>query len=159
MGLKDHVPASSGLLGFIFRATLRFLQFVLAIAVAGLYGQDLNDPKDIGKGAHPKWVYAEVVSGLSALTCAIYTIPLVRAYIFFAWDTILFILWLALFGIFGKIYIHEHSDGDGGVQRMKNAVWVVLVNMLLWALSATYGAAIFSKSRRVKSIDVGHSVV
>jgi len=51
----------------------------------------------------------------------------------FAWmvDTTLFILWIALFGLFGNMYIKEKAEGDNGVQRMKNAVWVDLVNALL----------------------------
>ena len=43
----------------------------------------------------------------------------------------LFILWIALFGLFGNMYIKEKAEGDSGVQRMKNAVWVDLVNALL----------------------------
>ena len=30
------------------------------------------------------------------------------------------------------MYIKENAEGDAGVQRMKNAVWVDLANALLW---------------------------
>jgi hypothetical protein len=43
------------------------------------------------------------------------------------------ILWFALFGIFGKIYINaDHTPKQSGIIRMKNAVWVDLANALLW---------------------------
>lgn len=38
------------------------------------------------------------------------------------WDFILFVLWIALFGIFAAMYIHEKPEGNGGIMRMKNAV-------------------------------------
>lgn len=51
-------------------------------------------------------VYAVVVGALTAATCALYFIPLIieAAGIFIAiWDLILFILWITLFGVFGKV--------------------------------------------------------
>jgi hypothetical protein len=34
------------------------------------------------------------------------------------------------------MYIHTNPEGDAGIQRMKNAVWVDLANALLWLLTA-----------------------
>ena len=31
-----------------------------------------------------------------------------------------------------QMYIKENPEGDAGIQRMKNAVWVDLTNALLW---------------------------
>ena len=62
------------------------------------------------------------------------------------------ILWTAVFGIFGKMYIHEHAEGDGGIKRMKNAVWIDLVNMLLWLVSAIMAAVLFFTLRGGKSL-------
>jgi hypothetical protein len=69
---------------------------------------------------------------LSAFFALLYLIPFMSR-VPFAWvvDTTLFILWIALFGLFGNMYIKERAEGDSGVQRMKNAVWVDLVNALL----------------------------
>lgn len=66
----------------------------------------------------------------------------------FAWDAILFILWVAVFGLFGSMFIHENAEMDGGIQRMKSAVWIDLVNLLLWFISAIVGAIGFWKWRR-----------
>ncbi len=46
------------------------------------------------------------------------------------------------------MYIKEKAEKDGGIQRMKNAVWVDLVNMLLWFVSAIVGAIGFWRWRK-----------
>ncbi|KAK3943928.1 hypothetical protein QBC46DRAFT_13887 [Diplogelasinospora grovesii] len=116
---------------------LLFFEFVLAVTVCGLYGVELNRASKAGQGADGRWVYAEVVGGLSALTAILCIIPyILRFAVIWAWNTVLFILWIALFGIFGSIYIHQDPKGNADVQRMKNAVWVVLASALLWLVSA-----------------------
>lgn len=37
------------------------------------------------------------------------------------------------------MYINEDPEGNGGIERMKNAVWIDLINALLW-LTATLAA-------------------
>ena len=59
--------------------------------------------------------YAVVVGALSAVTCVLYFIPFVLriAGIFAAvWDLILFILWITLFGVFGKVSQLTASAND-----------------------------------------------
>ncbi|KAI9684110.1 MAG: hypothetical protein M1829_003380 [Trizodia sp. TS-e1964] len=166
MGLKGSVRSASpsprghsGTLFVIVEWALRVLQFVMALAVCGLYGTDLNNAKMNNKYADPKWVYAVVIAGFSAITCVVYAVPFIKSHLFFAWDAILFILWVAVFGIFGKMYIHEDPEGDSGIQRMKNAVWVDLVNMLLWLITACLSAALFFKYRHTRSLHTGRANV
>lgn len=71
-----------------------------------------------------------------------------------AWDVVLFILWVAVFGLFGKMYIHEKAEMDSGIQRMKNAVWIDLVNMLLWFISPVFGFV-----GREKSLHTGRATL
>lgn len=104
MGILDSVRNRSGhggIIGGLARIVLRFLQFVLAITVAGLYGVDLANAHKAGAYTDGKWVFAEVVAGLAAATTLIYAacffIPSEK---FFAWDWVLFILWTALFGTY-----------------------------------------------------------
>ncbi|KAK3331152.1 hypothetical protein B0H66DRAFT_587410 [Apodospora peruviana] len=120
--------------------TLHFFQFILAVTVCGLYGYELDRARKAGKYADGKWVYAEVVGGLSALTALLLCIPyFLRFALAWVWNLILFILWIALFGLFGKMYINENAEGNADIQRMKNAVWVVFVNALLWLVSSIAG--------------------
>jgi len=124
---------SRSYLGFTL---LHIILFILAIPVCALYGIDLDRARKAGVYADGKWVYAEVVGGLSALTAAVYCIPFVlRLSHVWIWNLALFILWIALFGVFGSMYINENPEGNADIQRMKNAVWLVLVNALLWLVN------------------------
>lgn len=144
---------------FIAHTVLRFLQFVFAIAVLGLYGQDLHSMHKAGVKAESRWVYAEVVGAFSAFTALVYVLPKVKSYLAFGWDVILFILWTAVFGIFGKLFIHEDPEGDSDIQRAKNAVWVDLINMLLWLVTAVAGGLMFFRNRGGKSLHTGRANV
>jgi H+/Cl- antiporter ClcA len=90
-------------------------------------------------------VFATIVGSLSAVTALIFMIlPIIVSYmtvaILFAWDIALFVLWCAVFGLFGSMYIHENAEMDLGVQRMKNAVWIDLICLLLWFITSIMGA-------------------
>ena len=173
-------------LGYIAHSVYRFVQLVLALTVCGLYGVDLHHANTEHKYSDSKWVrslfppllspsprpnpalsnstdmlqvYAEVTASLSAVTATLYLIPFVsRIPMLFAWDLILFILWIALFAIFGKMYIGTRAD-DYGIQRMKNAVWVDLVNALLWLISACGMLVYWIKHRNNKTRFTGRAIV
>jgi hypothetical protein len=64
-------------------------------------------------------------------------------------DGVMFILWLTVFGIFGKKYISVDADPkNGDLVRMKNAVWVDLVNLSFWAVTTVWWGLRWNKSRR-----------
>lgn len=51
-------------------------------------------------------VYAVVVGALSALTCVVYFVPPVLRHagiVAVAWNFVLFILWIAVFGVFASV--------------------------------------------------------
>ncbi|KAH1487099.1 hypothetical protein LV164_003439 [Aspergillus fumigatus] len=140
----DSTPARNPLITLL-ETILRFIQFVFGLTVIGLYGRDLHDGD---KAAAPaKWVYAVVTAFLAVMTATVYLIlPFVmkgrtpvarRARVqlpLFIWESVLCILWLTLFGIFGKMYIGNYIEGDM-VTRMRHAVWVDLVNLGLWIVT------------------------
>jgi hypothetical protein len=77
------------------------------------------------------------------VTAILYFIPFfLRFAVVPIWSFILFVLWIALFGLFGSMYIHEDPEGNADIERLKNSVWVDLANALLWLIgtsaSATY---------------------
>jgi hypothetical protein len=90
-------------LSYLLFVLLHVSQFILAVTVCALYGIDLDRARKAGVHADGRWVYAEVVGGLSALTAVLLCVPyILRFALVWAWNLILFILWIALFGIFGK---------------------------------------------------------
>lgn len=120
-------------------ALLRTLQFSLGIAVIALYGPDLHDQHSSTSTAiDSRWLYAVITASLSSLTALFYLTtmlllrhrtPLVRrgAWILplFVWEGVLWLLWLVVFGIFGKVFIP--CQGLHGHESMWRAVWVDLV--------------------------------
>ncbi|KAH8648379.1 hypothetical protein BX600DRAFT_517771 [Xylariales sp. PMI_506] len=129
-------------LSYLLFSIAHFFQFVLALTVIGLYGVDLDNARKAGVYADGKWVFAVVVGALSALTALLYFIPFIlRFAVVPAWSFVIFILWCALFGLFGNMYIKENPEGDAGIIRMKHAVWVDLANLILWLLTSVAGAA------------------
>jgi len=70
------------------------------------------------------------------------------------------ILWTALFGTFGSIYIKSHpTPKQTGQIRMKHAVWVDLANMILWLITATYATIIWVRHRQGRTLHTGRAKV
>ncbi|OTA83390.1 hypothetical protein M434DRAFT_64305, partial [Hypoxylon sp. CO27-5] len=123
----------------------RGIQFILAIIVCGLYGRRVDHDHRAGNPQSAAWVYALIVAGFSAVTCLLYSIPnpfsRMQSHRLFAWDLILFVLWIALFGTFAVIFLKRDDDEYEGtsVTLMKGAVWVDLVNAIFWLATGGYG--------------------
>lgn len=71
------------------------------------------------------------------------------------------ILWTALFGIFGKLYIPaDPTPKQSGQIRMKHAVWVDLTNMLLWFITFLTGIFLWWRTRGDRrTLHTGRAVV
>lgn len=152
--------SSGGVVGALIRLVLRFLQFILGITVIGLYAVDLRKADKMDAYTDGKWVFAVVVGTLSAVTVLIYAIPFIKSYWAFGWDWLLFILWTALFGTFGSIFIKaKPTPEQHGQIRMKHAVWVDLVNMLLWLITAVYSTIIWWRNRSSRTLHTGRGKV
>ncbi|KAJ5671606.1 hypothetical protein N7507_000733 [Penicillium longicatenatum] len=150
----DQYWHKGGVCGLVSRAALRTLQFVLAITVAGLYGVDLAHATKTNNTAPTEWVYAEFVSAVSAITCIVHCFVTVVHVAWSAWDGILFVLWLAQIGVFGTLYSSGvknklYENVTLSVPRMRAAVWIDLVNMLLWFATFVLGIAWCCRTRKV----------
>ncbi len=85
MGLQDYASANGGIVSLILRFLVRFLQFIFAFIVVGLYGFRLDNERKAEQYVSSHWVYAVGVGGLSAITCIIYMLPPVHSYSIFGW--------------------------------------------------------------------------
>lgn len=65
-------------------------------------------------------------------------LPWVRSYKVWPLDVVLFIFWTALFGVHAKMVLGHHCAGKDGVcpGRLNSAMWVDMVGMLGWFVSA-----------------------
>jgi hypothetical protein len=138
------------------RLVCRGLQFVFALIACGFYGHRVSKADDSDYGFSPEWYFALTIAGLSAATSMIFVavtplgaipffgskLKLFKTYRAFAWDLILFITWLVVFGIFAGIFLGRSSDDKykgASTGAMKTAVWIDLVNSILWLTSGVYG--------------------
>ncbi|KAJ6107848.1 hypothetical protein N7523_009171 [Penicillium sp. IBT 18751x] len=178
---SEPISKGSKVMGMVISA-LRFFQFVFGLAVIGLYGQDVHHDKAKNTW-HAKWVFALIVGFLATSTAAIHMIvPFLTKKVNyrpsaklqlprFTWEFVVCVLWLTLFGIFGKLYIGVYvSDstsesgkrdtatssttatselGDASkINRMRHAVWVDLINLVFWAVTASWALLKWLKARR-----------
>ncbi|KAF2759024.1 hypothetical protein EJ05DRAFT_329752 [Pseudovirgaria hyperparasitica] len=136
----------------VFRMVLRFLQFWAAILVYCFYAIDLyRSGKQNPKFYDSRWMYVVVLATMSCFSSIALGLPYLKPWLYAPLDLFLCICWLVGFGIFGKMYIPEDAEGNGGINRMKKGVWVLLTNMLLWNISAAfgmYGMWLWKKARR-----------
>jgi hypothetical protein len=166
----DQKPAPSKP-AFMALSALRFLQFVFGLTVIGLYGRDVRHDHAHAGTWHAKWVYALITAFLATVTAMVHLIvPFVMRKVKaagagagpgmllpqFAWESVVTVLWLVLFGIFGKMYIGVRDEkgveglGDGAkITRMRHAVWIDVINLGFWVVSSSWVLVRWLKSRRI----------
>ncbi|ORY60802.1 uncharacterized protein BCR38DRAFT_349346 [Pseudomassariella vexata] len=132
------------------RLVVRSLQFIFALIAVGFYGHLVDKDKKADHGIAPEWLFAVVVVGMSCITAVVFLAlgllatfaGRMRPYRMFAWDLILGILWIIMFGLFAGIFL-KRTDEDkykgANTKAMKVAVWIDLVNAILWLVSGAYG--------------------
>lgn len=129
----------------ICRAVLRTLQFIFALIVATLYGIDLHHATSLRAPGPASWIYAEVVAGLSMLYCAIHCFMNLKSRMWMILDWVLAVMWAAQFGVFATIFLGPIDQKDAAMttslSRMRAGVWVDMINMILWLMSALWSAA------------------
>ncbi|CAI6335130.1 unnamed protein product [Periconia digitata] len=122
----------------LFELGIRIFQFIFALASGISYAIELSH-----SNTSPSFIYTQVVFGLTLLTLIIEAITLRSFRAVFLVESVICILWLALFGVFYTIYIDQEMSLDPRyanveLRRMRNAVWLDLVNFVLWLASAIF---------------------
>ncbi|OBS25967.1 hypothetical protein FPOA_06499 [Fusarium poae] len=143
------------LTGMILHVVLRILQCIFAVVVAILYGLDLQLATTSHARADASWVYAEVVAGLSMISCIMQMFFMTAVWYWCLLDALISILWLAQFGVFASLFLGGSPKvqlAPTPIDRMRAAVWVNLVCVVLWFSATMYGAigccARFKRSRQ-----------
>lgn len=130
---------------------LRLLQFSLGLTVIAMYGGDLrhqlHPSSDEKQGKlDGRWLYAVITGCISSLTANAHlstmfflrkrTPPSRRAtWILpvFVWEALVCLLWLVVFGIFGKLFLSS-GQGQNCNGKMYRAVWVDLAGWAVWVI-------------------------
>lgn len=124
----------------LFNLNVRVLQLIFALASGISYALELS------RNNTSVFIYSQVVFGLT-LAMLIGDAVTMRSYrLVFVTESAICILWLALFGSCYMIFFDssaplkpEYSSVNMG--RMKTAVWLDLINFVLWLSSAAFSTA------------------
>lgn len=142
--------------GWFLRLVLRTVQFVLGLTVIGLFGARIRNDSSAHAAQATQWVYALSVGALASATVLVYMIPFTEAYVgaVAAWDAFLTLLYLVAFGIFAAMFEGRADDRRSEVkgqvlstEEYHHAVWVLLVNVVLWLVTGLLSGV---KAREVR---------
>ncbi|PVI03262.1 hypothetical protein DM02DRAFT_669918 [Periconia macrospinosa] len=121
----------------LFKLGVPVLQLVFALASGISYALELSHNNT------SVFIYSQVVFGLT-LAMLIGDAVTIRSYkLVFVFESVVCILWLALFGSCYMIFFDssaplEPQYSNVNMRRMKNAVWLDLINFVLWLSSAAF---------------------
>jgi hypothetical protein len=140
-----------GSTGIYARATLRTLQFCSAIITIGIYGSSLHQRSQASNPITNE-IYALVVGLLSVFTLGFHCLFTIKRVPFVLWDFAICVLWAALPGVYGTIYLRggdlAQEDRVGSLDAMKVGVAFDLLSMVLWLLSSLQGCVWCCRARR-----------
>lgn len=147
---------SAGFTGTIARAALRTLQFSISVILLGIYGSDLShfpSPSIPASPGRTDWIFALVVNLLSAITCILHCFLTIKRMGWIFWDLVLCVLYAALAGTFGTIYLgavgSDNRDATQSITAMKAGVAFALIGMALWLLTWIQGITWCCSARRI----------
>ena len=98
-------------------------------------------------------VFAVTVGVLAAVTAILFSLANIffaqrRMALSFVWEWLLTIMFAILSGIFGKMYVFEKVEMESAIQRMKTAVNVDFVSLILWFITASVGTYTYWKNSK-----------
>ncbi|KAI9812761.1 MAG: hypothetical protein M1827_004517 [Pycnora praestabilis] len=142
---------------------LRIGELIFAATVAGLIGHYLH-AFDKAKYAWPqkRFVYTEVVAGLSMLLALIWLVPLAGGFIHWPVDLVLFVLWMTAFGLLvnfigplhcGSVWAWGNITEKGTCERWKAAVALSFLSAIFWLVSALVGIWFIHRTRRNTTVE------
>ncbi|KAJ5908152.1 hypothetical protein N7495_000834 [Penicillium taxi] len=135
---------------------LRVAEIAFAAVVAGIIGYYLAQFRHTDVFPHGRWIYTEVIAGLSILLGLIWLIPF--SFGFFTWglDIIISLAWFAAFGILvnalnnlscGSIWSWNFR-GDSECARWKAAEAFSFLSAIVWLVSGFLGIWFTFRARR-----------
>lgn len=121
----------------LFNLYIRVLQLVFALASGISYSLELSHNRS------SVFIYSQVVFGLTLAMLICDTVTRRSYKLVFIIESTICILWLALFGSCYMIFFDlgaslESQYSNANIRRMKNAVWMDLINFTLWLSSAAF---------------------
>ncbi|KAI9852642.1 MAG: hypothetical protein M1824_001839 [Vezdaea acicularis] len=137
--------------------SLRVGELAFAATVAGLIGQYLHQVDEANGHPGKRFVYTEVIAGLSILLALIWLLPFTAGFIHYPVDFVMFILWIVAFGLLvnfigplhcGSIWAWGDITDKGTCQKWKASVAFSFLSAVFWLASAILGIYVIHRARR-----------
>ncbi|PHH80472.1 hypothetical protein CDD80_1482 [Ophiocordyceps camponoti-rufipedis] len=145
----------------IISLLLRAAQVAFAIIVAAVTGYYLHHNEGAGSWSLARFIYTEVVAGLSILLGLLWLLPFASTFTHWPMDIVMSLLWWAAFGVLvnlvgtscGAIF-NWHNVSPTGDQcgRFKADIAFAFLSAIVWLASALVGLFWTGRhERRVRS--------
>jgi len=144
---------------------LRIGELAFAAVVAGLTGEYLHSIDDVSASNKKRFIYTEVVAGLSIFLALLWLIPFTGTFIHWPVDLVLFALWMIAFGLLvqfigpldcGSVFYWGDITQKGTCQKWKADVAFAFLSAIFWLASAILG--IWYVHRHRKGLTGRHAV-
>ncbi|KAL4877522.1 marvel domain-containing protein [Aspergillus karnatakaensis] len=158
------MPVVSRLVSII----LRIAEIAFGAVVAGIVGWFLHEFGDIDFWPRPRWIYSEVIAGISILFGLIWLIPFSSGFFMWPLDLLISLAWFAAFGLqvdannrlnCGSIWRWGSITDDSYCGRWKASQAFSFLSAIVWIVSALVGIWFTFRVRRHVSDSHRHSRV
>jgi hypothetical protein len=148
-----------GMFGVYLKMAFRILQFILGLAIFGVYCADIVASSAQKARPSPAWLFACTVGGINVVTVVLYLLPCFSSYLFFWWDWIIVVLHAGVIGVFGKAYITNKAPRQNSKEfnimgpdfaRERSTAYLDCVSGILWLATAVMSTVIFLKIQRLR---------
>lgn len=117
--------------------SLRVGELAFAATVAGLIGQYLHQVDEANGHPGKRFVYTEVIAGLSILLALIWLLPFTAGFIHYPVDFVMFILWIVAFGLLVNVSAQQELYAPSNSTPETNLFCVQFIGPLhcgsIWA--------------------------
>jgi len=165
------------------------IKLAFAAVVAGLTGEYLHNTRSQSTWDRKRFIYTEVVAGLSILLALLWLLPFTGSFIHWPVDFILFVSWIVAFGLLvdvshcpqtssafsstaanlkeqfigplncGSVFNWGDLTQKGTCQKWKADVAFIFLSAIFWLASALVGLWFIHRHRRTNRAVAGDGIV
>jgi len=135
------MPVITRLVSVIFRVG----EVAFAAVVAGVIGSYLHDFDSSQGTPEGRWIYTEVIAGISILLALLWLIPFSGGFISWPFDFLISMAWFAAFGVLvnalhrfgcGRIWAWRDFANDDTCDRWRTAEAFSFLSAIFWIVSS-----------------------
>jgi len=144
---------------------LRTGELAFAAVVAGIIGSYLHSHDASHSWPGARFIYTEVVAGVSILLALLWLLPFAGGFIHWPADVFLSLAWFAVFGLLvdyihgtncrGSVFDWAGITQGGVCNRWKASEAFSFLSAIFWIASAAVGVWFVHRTRKDRAVDAG----